>query len=187
MDLGKKIETLRKQKKMSQEQLADKLGVSRQSVFKWESAESTPSIDKLKELSKLFGVSLDVLLDDTKDVNEEPKTQTENKSNTKIKYRTTFDSKIDIHISEFADIVHGYVDVNRPLNHSNDNLFKDLDKRCLENYEGEEVLSIQSDGPCYIVLDHKNRYLKVVAYYADQFICPFENIQSNIESYTFTF
>ena len=178
MDLGKKIETLRKQKKMSQEQLADKLGVSRQSVFKWESSESTPGIDKLKELSKLFGVSLDVLLDDTKDLNEESHPQVENKSTTKIKYRTTFDSKIDVHISEFADIVHGYVDVNRPLNHSNDSLFEDLDKKCLERYEGEEVLSIQSDVPCYIVLDHKNRYLKVVAYFADQFLCPFENIQS---------
>ena len=49
MDLGKKIELLRKQKGITQEELAYKLQVSRQSVFKWECGESNPTIDNLKK------------------------------------------------------------------------------------------------------------------------------------------
>lgn len=64
MILADKILDERKKKGWSQEQLADKLGVSRQSVSKWESAQSMPDINRILELSKLFGVSTDYLLKD---------------------------------------------------------------------------------------------------------------------------
>ena len=79
MELSKKIEKLRKKKGLSQEQLADQIGVSRQSVFKWESGVNTPDIDKLKKLTEIFNVSFDVLLndeidiDDNYQINEQPK------------------------------------------------------------------------------------------------------------------
>lgn len=63
MDLGAKIQDLRKRKGMSQEQLADHLGVTRQSISKWELNTSVPDIEKLKTISRLFDVSLDELLD----------------------------------------------------------------------------------------------------------------------------
>lgn len=53
---------LRKKKGLSQEALAEKLGISRQSVSKWERAESSPDTDNLIALAKLYGVSLDELL-----------------------------------------------------------------------------------------------------------------------------
>lgn len=62
MDFREKLQTLRKEKGYSQEQLADILGVSRQAVSKWESGTSYPETDKLIEISKLFHVSLDELL-----------------------------------------------------------------------------------------------------------------------------
>ncbi|HBA46672.1 MAG TPA: XRE family transcriptional regulator [Lachnospiraceae bacterium] len=64
MMLSEKIMTLRKKKGWSQEELAEKLDISRQSVSKWESASSVPDIDKIIQLSHIFGVSTDWLLKD---------------------------------------------------------------------------------------------------------------------------
>ncbi|MCL2621037.1 MAG: helix-turn-helix domain-containing protein [Defluviitaleaceae bacterium] len=62
MKLSEKIQALRKQKGLSQEQLAEMLGVSRQSISKWELDDSTPDIATLVKISEIFGVSTDYLL-----------------------------------------------------------------------------------------------------------------------------
>lgn len=67
MILAEKIIKLRKQQGWSQEELAMKLGISRQSVSKWESTASIPDLDKIIKLSELFGVSMDYLLKDSED------------------------------------------------------------------------------------------------------------------------
>ncbi len=64
MTIGQKISILRTAEKMSQEQLAEKLSVSRQSVSKWESDKSLPEIGTVLELSKIFGITTDDLLHD---------------------------------------------------------------------------------------------------------------------------
>ena len=64
MILADKIINLRKKAGWSQEDLAEKLGVSRQSVSKWEGAQSVPDMDKVLRLSRIFGVSTDYLLKD---------------------------------------------------------------------------------------------------------------------------
>lgn len=79
MILAEKIIKLRKQKGWSQEDLALHMGVSRQSVSKWESMSSLPDLDKIIKLSTLFGVSTDYLLKD--DMEEEPGYETELVSN----------------------------------------------------------------------------------------------------------
>lgn len=58
MELGERLYQLRRERRMSQEALADALGVSRQSVSKWENGASTPDLDKLVRLGELFGLSL---------------------------------------------------------------------------------------------------------------------------------
>lgn len=68
MEISEKITYLRKQKGWSQEQLAIKVEVSRQAVYKWEAGISQPEIDKLKKLSSLFCVSFDELLNDEIDI-----------------------------------------------------------------------------------------------------------------------
>ena len=65
MILADKITEERKKNGWSQEDLAEKLGVSRQSVSKWESAGSVPDLQKIIQLADLFGVSTDYLLKDT--------------------------------------------------------------------------------------------------------------------------
>lgn len=62
MDLGKKIMTMRNEKNISQEQLAEKLNVTRQTISNWENGKFYPDIDSLVNLSKFFNVSLDDLL-----------------------------------------------------------------------------------------------------------------------------
>ena len=71
MILADKIAELRKKNGWSQEELAGQLGVSRQSVSKWESAASIPDLDKILKLSELFGVSTDYLLKDSGEPEEE--------------------------------------------------------------------------------------------------------------------
>ena len=62
MILADKIIKLRKKNGMSQEELAEKINVSRQSVSKWEGAQSIPDLDKIIQMSELFGVTTDYLL-----------------------------------------------------------------------------------------------------------------------------
>ena len=64
MILANKIMELRKKNGWSQEELADQLGVSRQAVSKWESAQSVPDLERVLAMSRLFGVSTDYLLKD---------------------------------------------------------------------------------------------------------------------------
>ena len=64
MILADKITALRKKTGWSQEELAEQLGVTRQSVSKWEGAQSVPDMDKVVQMSRLFGVTTDFLLKD---------------------------------------------------------------------------------------------------------------------------
>ena len=60
---------LRKKKGLSQEELAEKVGVARQTISKWELGETSPDLKQAKELSKIFNVSLDELTNnDIKDI-----------------------------------------------------------------------------------------------------------------------
>lgn len=70
MILADKIIRQRKKLGWSQEELAEHLGVSRQAVSKWESAQSTPDLERVLQLSTLFGVSTDYLLKDEMEVEE---------------------------------------------------------------------------------------------------------------------
>lgn len=62
MNIGERIQNLRKDAGMSQEQLGEKLGVSRQAVSKWETGESLPELDKIILIAQAFGVTTDELL-----------------------------------------------------------------------------------------------------------------------------
>ena len=58
IEIANKLLQLRKEKGLSQEQLAQKLGISRQAISKWERAEASPDTDNLIELAKLYDISL---------------------------------------------------------------------------------------------------------------------------------
>lgn len=74
MTTGQKIQALRKGRGLTQEQLAARLGVSRQAVSRWELDETLPDTQNLLPLKEALGVSIDTLLDSTRGL-EEPATQ----------------------------------------------------------------------------------------------------------------
>ncbi len=78
MTIADRIQSLRKSKGMSQEELADAVGVSRQAVSKWESEQATPDLDKVVIMSDIFEVTTDYLLKGIEPVkNDDHKTMTD--------------------------------------------------------------------------------------------------------------
>lgn len=84
MKFSEKLQKLRKENNLSQEQLADKLDVSRQSVSKWESGQTYPEMDKLLTMCKLFNITLDDLTNDEVQYND-----------VKSKNKNSFDNLVD--------------------------------------------------------------------------------------------
>lgn len=76
MILADKIIELRKKAGWSQEELAEQLGVTRQSVSKWEGAQSVPDMEKVVQMSRLFGVTTDFLLKDELEVAQPAESET---------------------------------------------------------------------------------------------------------------
>lgn len=70
MNFADKLRELRTNNRYSQEQLAEKLCVSRQAISKWETGESLPDIDKAMMISDFFGVTMDYLLKDKENIQE---------------------------------------------------------------------------------------------------------------------
>ena len=68
MTFKEKLVILRKTRKITQDELASAVGVSRQAVYKWECGQSYPEVPKLLEIKFLFGISIDDLLDDSFDI-----------------------------------------------------------------------------------------------------------------------
>ncbi len=78
MEIGSKILELRKKNNITQEELAENVGVSRQTISKWELGETSPDLEEAKKLSKIFNVSLDELVDnDIKELLTEKVSNTE--------------------------------------------------------------------------------------------------------------
>lgn len=79
MNLGKKITNLRKKEKITQEQFAELIGVTRQTISNWEQNITKPDIDQIKDISNMFHISIDELLgNDIKNIFIEKVNKTEN-------------------------------------------------------------------------------------------------------------
>ena len=115
MLIGNKLLELRKMKNMSQEEVADKLNVSRQTVSKWETCQSTPDFDKIVPLCELFEISTEELLTGKKPNDIEPKI-VENKKKTVLVLSTSiflyFISIIWIILAESAGLFNDEIVVS---------------------------------------------------------------------------
>ncbi|MDO4553649.1 MAG: helix-turn-helix transcriptional regulator [Lachnospiraceae bacterium] len=78
MEISNRLLELRKRNGMSQEKLADALGVSRQAVSKWESGQTTPDLNKITQISSIFHVSTDYLILGKEEIHVEEKVSDEN-------------------------------------------------------------------------------------------------------------
>lgn len=108
MNIGNKIQLYRKQHNLSQEDLAKKLNLSRQTVSQWETSQTIPSIDNLIRLSELFSVSVDELI---KDESEHDTTHTQEIETPRETYTFNFDNEDEKEITKNsrAPFVRGLV------------------------------------------------------------------------------
>lgn len=97
LEIASRLQKLRREKGYSQEELADKLGVSRQAVSKWERAESSPDTDNLIVLAKLYGISLDELLLNSSEY-DELENNTINDEETKQESESSDDNEEEIKV-----------------------------------------------------------------------------------------
>ena len=102
MTFSEKLVKLRKLKGLTQDEFASAIGVSRQAVYKWECGQSYPEVPKLIEMKKLFGISLDDLLDESYEVvlPEKPKRKRTPKAPTEKTVETTTETP-----TEAAEVV----------------------------------------------------------------------------------
>ena len=98
MSLGNSLFDARKKKVLSQEEVAEKLGVSRQTISKWETEETVPDIYQAKKLAKNYGLSLDELIDTYLDqkVIEEVIKNTNEKKEAKINWTNAWSKKYPV-------------------------------------------------------------------------------------------
>lgn len=94
MTLGEKIQQLRKSRGMSQEQLAEKINVSRQSISKWELNDSIPDLNKIVMLSELFSISIDELIKENSSYRQSIETESINCNENRKK--NSFKSEDDV-------------------------------------------------------------------------------------------
>lgn len=101
MDFSEKLRSMRKEYKMSQEQLAEKLNVSRQAITKWETGGGLPDIENVLAIAELFQISLDELLSAKKKLPNTPDFIYESIT----EYDIDFEKHYDIHACEAHEIV----------------------------------------------------------------------------------
>lgn len=94
MLFNEKLKMLRKESKMTQEQLAEKLNVSRQAITKWEAGDGVPDIENLKQISKVFNITIDELVKEEKNVQIEEKKKYNYIEELEIDYTKHFDINI---------------------------------------------------------------------------------------------
>ena len=146
MELGKQIYELRQKANLSQEQLAEKVGVSRQTISKWELGETAPDIKQAQVLSQVFGVSLDELTgNDTKEVIYEKVSNTEKLAGLIIKIIKIWGIIIlaCLIIAVIGIILFGYVREEGSVEFENN-----VEKVTFTEVVGEEtyIITISSDG-----------------------------------------
>ncbi len=180
MKLKDKIVQLRKAKGISQEELAHSVEVSRQAVYKWETGDSTPEVEKVKKLAEIFGVSLDVLLNDELGIDALPASA--DPRPTKPTYRDVFTSPTDL-IYLHADYDHGFGEKPFPAGSKKklqafaDRVFERKSKKFNAAISGyDKTYFLQSDNLVAFFIDEKRLACGIYFDGAEQFVCPFENL-----------
>lgn len=175
MTLAEKIFTLRKKNGLSQDELAQELGVTRQAVYKWESGIASPEIDKLKSLSKLFDVSFDYLLND--EIDEYSKEKADGTAKRAIR-RAVF-RRGDAMLDNQPSIDHGYPPERKKKTDMSDAYFARRRKAAeegMKNAGATEIIFISSRATAAFFYDEAKRAIGFYYGSAVQLVCPIENL-----------
>ena len=153
MNFSEKLQILRKNKGFTQEALADKLGVSRQAVAKWESGQIYPDISTLIQFSELMSVSVDYLVKD-QDCSVSIKPQTNTDLDELIAFR------LEANVNTYAAFMNE-VDATRPASH--DFRYENGKYMYHDTYVGGEIFAgeeaVWKDGLAIYAMNYMGRVL----------------------------
>ena len=179
MNLGKKIAELRKKNNLSQEELAEKVGVARQTISKWEIGDTTPDINQVKIISKIFNISIDELVDnDINNVIVEKVSNTEKLAGIAIKILKVFGIMLIVFITLiFLFVIIFMVDMPRNdydiVGRTKVSCNLDNEKYVYEAEYNKNYQVINSGGDAYIMnhtdIESYEDVNKIVAHIEDYF------------------
>lgn len=179
MNLGKKIAELRKKNNLSQEELAEKVGVARQTISKWEIGDTTPDINQVKIISKIFNISIDELVDnDINNVIVEKVSNTEKLAGITIKILKIFGIMLIVFITLiFLFVIIFMVDMPRNdydiVGRTKVSCNLDNEKYVYEAEYNKNYQVINSGGDAYIMnhtdIESYEDVNKIVAHIEDYF------------------
>ena len=179
MNLGKKIAELRKKNNLSQEELAEKVGVARQTISKWEIGDTTPDINQVKIISKIFNISIDELVDnDINNVIVEKVSNTEKLAGITIKILKVFGIMLIVFITLiFLFVIIFMVDMSRNdydiVGRTKVSCNLDNEKYVYEAEYNKNYQVINSGGDAYIMnhtdIESYEDVNKIVAHIEDYF------------------
>ena len=179
MNLGKKIAELRKKNNLSQEELAEKVGVARQTISKWEIGDTTPDINQVKIISKIFNISIDELVDnDINNVIVEKVSNTEKLAGITIKILKVFGIMLFVFITLiFLFVIIFMVDMPRNdydiVGRTKVSCNLDNEKYVYEAEYNKNYQVINSGGDAYIMnhtdIESYEDVNKIVAHIEDYF------------------
>ena len=153
MNFSEKLQILRKNKGFTQEALADRLGVSRQAVAKWESGQIYPDISNLIQLSELMSVSVDYLVKD-----QECSVSIKPQANTDLDELIAF--RLEANVNTYAAFMNE-VDATRPASH--DFRYENGKYMYHDTYVGGEIFAgeeaIWKDGLAVYAMNYMGRVL----------------------------
>ena len=179
MNLGKKIAELRKKNNLSQEELAEKVGVARQTISKWEIGDTTPDINQVKIISKIFNISIDELVDN--DINNlivEKVSNTEKLAGITIKILKVFGIMLIVFITLiFLFVIIFMVDMPRNdydiVGRTKVSCNLDNEEYVYEAEYNKNYLVINSGGDAYIMnhtdIESYEDVNKIIAHIEDYF------------------
>ena len=185
MKFSEKILLLRKRAGLSQEELANRLDVSRQTVYKWESETSMPEIPKIKAIARLFRVSFDYLMDDeieeldAHETSDSEETDAPRQAGVQRAVRAVSRTGIKLSYSQ-VDIDNGHAP-SRTTKQKNDGYLGNrikIMRSALARVGATEIKQLQNGATTAFFYDAKRRVIGF--YYAGriQFVCPIENIRA---------
>ena len=179
MNLGKKIAELRKKNNLSQEELAEKVCVARQTISKWEIGDTTPDINQVKIISKIFNISIDELVDnDVNNVIVEKVSNTEKLAGITIKILKVFGIMLIVFITLiFLFVIIFMVDMPRNdydiVGRTKVSCNLDNEKYVYEAEYNKNYQVINSGGDAYIMnhtdIESYEDVNKIVAHIEDYF------------------
>ena len=179
MNLGKKIAELRKKNNLSQEELAEKVGVARQTISKSEIGDTTPDINQVKIISKIFNISIDELVDnDINNVIVEKISNTEKLAGITIKILKVFGIMLIVFITLiFLFVIIFMVDMPRNdydiVGRTKVSCNLDNEKYVYEAEYNKNYQVINSGGDAYIMnhtdIESYEDVNKIVAHIEDYF------------------